>query len=212
MLVLAALEGRLQAQLAVGLTYFAGLRPGEARGVCWEDYDGYAIQVRTSVWRTYRTEPKTPNSIKPVQVIEPLRTMFAQLRAADGDPRTGPILRGTKCGRPLHLDNLAHRVIRPLLRRCVVCHRLESEHADNGHGFELDTALLDAWKGAYYSKRRSIGTLVTAVAKDQGLAAKGLMRNTLGVAQSHYIKSVPEETQKAMGLVEQLFAGNPHRA
>lgn len=31
---------RIQAQLAIGLMFFAGLRPGEARGVCWEDYDG----------------------------------------------------------------------------------------------------------------------------------------------------------------------------
>ena len=33
---------QLKAQAAVVLQFFAGLRPGEARGVCWEDFDGSA--------------------------------------------------------------------------------------------------------------------------------------------------------------------------
>jgi hypothetical protein len=103
-------------------------------------------------------------------------------------------------------------VIRPLLRRCVVCQQQESKHADSGHGFELDTPLLDAWKGAYYSKRRGISTFVTKIAKDKGQAACGLLRNNLATAQKSYIKAVPEETHQAMQKVEEFFAGEPHRA
>lgn len=37
---------RLKAQAAVALMFFAGLRPGEARGVSWEDFDGKRLTVK----------------------------------------------------------------------------------------------------------------------------------------------------------------------
>lgn len=57
-------EGEMQARAAVALMFFAGLRPGEARGIRWEDFDGKNLMVRQSVWHTFTTEPKTPNSVK----------------------------------------------------------------------------------------------------------------------------------------------------
>jgi integrase len=53
---------RLQAKAAVGLCFFAGLRPGEARGARWEDYEGKRLSVRQSVWHTHTTTPKTEES------------------------------------------------------------------------------------------------------------------------------------------------------
>ena len=41
--------GEWQARAAVGLMFFAGLRPGEARGVRWEDYQGKRLFVQQSV-------------------------------------------------------------------------------------------------------------------------------------------------------------------
>ncbi len=38
-------RSKLQAQTAVALMFFAGLRPGEARGARWEDYDGKTLSV-----------------------------------------------------------------------------------------------------------------------------------------------------------------------
>ena len=51
------------------------------------------------MWRTYATVPKTADSAKPVRVIEPLRSILVELREADGNPVSGPILRGPKSGR-----------------------------------------------------------------------------------------------------------------
>jgi integrase len=104
----------LRARAAVALMFFAGLRPGEARGVCWEDYDGKRLFVRRSRWRVWTTPPKTESSVKPVPVIEPLGGILAELREADGNPSSGPILRGPS-GSPLDLDNLAERVVKPAL-------------------------------------------------------------------------------------------------
>jgi integrase len=78
-----------QARAAVALMFFAGLRPGEARGARWEDFGGKKLVVRQSVWNTYTTSPKTESSIKPVPIIEPLNSILAELRMADGNPQNG---------------------------------------------------------------------------------------------------------------------------
>jgi integrase len=60
--------GQQKARAAVALVFFTGLRPGEARGVCWEDYDGKRLTIRRAVWHTHITSPKTKSSEKPVPV------------------------------------------------------------------------------------------------------------------------------------------------
>src|SRR5262249_19992136 len=106
---------RLQAQTAIGLMFFAGLRPGEARGASWEDYNGKTLTIKRSVWRTYTTAPKTASAAKPVPVIEPLRELLKELRALEGNPQTGSILQGMS-GKPLNLEMLAREVIMPAVR------------------------------------------------------------------------------------------------
>jgi integrase len=172
---------RLKAQAAVALMFFAGLRPGEARGLEWSDFDGQRLVVRQSVWHTHATAPKTAGSIKPVPVIEPLRALLEELRQADGNPSSGPILRGPSAGRPIILDNLAKRVVAPLLAAA----KLE-------------------WHG-WYSLRRGVATTLRGLTHDS-LAAKGLLRHSnVSTTERHYIKDVPENTLKAMNLLELMF-------
>ena len=109
-------EMRLKAQAAIALQFFAGLRPGEARGVCWEDFSGKRLTIRQSVWRTKVSTPKTQGSVGTVPVIEPLLRILTDLREADGNPATGPILRGPRDGKPLNLDNVERRVLSPILK------------------------------------------------------------------------------------------------
>ena len=101
---------RLQAQAAVALQFFAGLRPGEARGARWEDYDGKRLSVRQSVWHTQFTTPKTEESAKFVPVIQSLASILADLREAEGNPEQGPFC-AVRSKKPLNLDNLAKRVL-----------------------------------------------------------------------------------------------------
>ena len=171
--------GKKKARAAVALMFFAGLRPGEARGATWEDFDGKQLMVRRSIWQTHTTEPKTVESSKPVPIIEPLRTILTELREGDLNPASGPILRGPS-GRPLHLDNMARREIRPAL-----------------------TAAGIPWHG-WYALRRGIATLLNSVEKDP-MAAKGLLRHTSVITtQKHYIKEVPATTLAAMQKIEVL--------
>ena len=134
---------KLQAQAAIAMMFFAGLRPGEARGARWDNYDGKTLSVKQSVWRKHTTDPKTASAKKPVMMIEPLRELLAQLHQIEGNPGTGPILRGVKGG-PLDLNMLAKRVIRPALRN-------RKNYRD---GESKDWKPLE-WQ-AYYSLRRGI--------------------------------------------------------
>jgi integrase len=176
------------------------LRSGEARGVRWEDFDGNKLVVRRSVWRTYTTSPKAASSAMPVPVIEPLGSILAELREADGNPDSGPILRGP-LGKPLDLHNLGNRVVIPALKRCAICRCQKSKHEAGGHDFELDTSI-PQWHG-WYSLRRGVGTAVADLSNS--LAAKGLLRHSsISTTKRHYIKDVPERTREAMKRLETL--------
>ena len=159
--------------------FFAGLRPGEARGARWEDFDGKRLFVRQSVWHTFTTDPKTVDAASPVPVIETLAEILSQVRELDGNPSSGPILRGPS-GKPLNLDNLSKRVVSPLLKTA---------------GRE--------WHG-WYSLRRGVSTTLAGLTRD-AMASKGLLRHTnLATTTRHYVKDVPENTLLAMNLLETL--------
>ena len=92
-----ALEERqkLQAQTAIALMFFAGLRPVRHVGHVGK-IDGRTLSVKRSVWRKHTTNPKTASAAKPVVVIEPLRELLAELREAERKPANDPILCGAK--------------------------------------------------------------------------------------------------------------------
>jgi integrase len=173
--------GEWKARAAVGLMFFAGLRPGEARGIRWEDYQGQRLLVQQSVWHTHTTAPKTEDAASPVPVIETLADILGKLRELDGNPASGPILRGPS-GKPLNLDNLSKRVVSPLLKAA---------------GLE--------WHG-WYSLRRGVSTTLAGLTRD-AMASKGLLRHTnLATTTRHYVKDVPENTLSAMNQLESLFS------
>ena len=131
----------------------------------------------------------------------PLGGILAALREVEGSPTSGPILRGPG-EKPLDLDKLGQRVVRPTLKRCAVCKQLESKHKGAEHDFQLDTSL-PVWRG-WYSLRRGVGTAVASLAKDP-IAAKGLLRHSsVSTTERHYIKDVPENTLQAMKRLESL--------
>jgi len=86
---------------------------------------------------------------------------------------TGPVSRGPS-GKALNLDNLAKRVLAPVLE-----------------GAEIE------WYG-WYSLRRGVATTLASLSRDP-LASKGLLRHSsLATTQKHYIKDLPENTLQAM--------------
>jgi integrase len=172
----------VQSRAAIGLTFFGGLVPSEARGALWENYDGETLKITQSVWRGHAGPVKAEAREAPIPVGATLRDILAAVRLADGNPPSGPILRGKK-GQPLSLDNLNRRVIAPALRAAGI-----------------------PWNG-FRPNRTGISTIYTGLAKDSGMAAKGLLRHSqLSTTDRNYIQTVPAETLAAMAALEQQFA------
>lgn len=193
--VLDSLDGHPKARAAVALCYFGGLRPGETRGVKWEDleviplFDDSRQQVvgeewqltpRASVWRKHETEPKTADSIAPVPVVEPLRSILMELRTADGNPPSGYILRGYRDpNKPLNLDFLSRQLIAPTLLAKGI-----------------------TWRGGFYPQRHGISTKIKATTGDT-LAASGMLRHSdVATTERNYIHAVPDNTRRAMQQIE----------
>ncbi len=196
MLMLNKLEGT--ARTAVALMYFCALRPGEARGIKWADYDEgkRTMLVQRSIWRKHEKLPKTEESVAPVHVPEVLRDILSEL------PHLSEYILATPSGRPIDFHNLARRGIVAALKGCVVCRKSESKHAKADHKFERDPSL-PVWRG-FYALRRGIGTALADV--DNALAAKSHLRHAnVATTTAHYIKSVDAAAVRAVDKISELF-------
>lgn len=101
------------ARAVVAVAAFSGLRESEIRGLRWEDFEGQLLHVRRAVWRTHVGDTKTRESKNAVPIIEPLRKILNAHRRTNG--KSEWIFAGEKMGRPLHLDNLCRREIKPIV-------------------------------------------------------------------------------------------------
>jgi integrase len=167
-----------RARAAIALCFYAGLRPGEIRGLQWQDYKNHELTIQRSVWQSKIGKTKTSET-RTVPVIEPLPTILKELKKSQVAPDPGNyILSGDIV--PINLDNLSRRVIGPALK----ANRIE-------------------WK-AYYPGRRGISSLATKL--NNPLVASGLLgHKNLNVTLKHYTKVSPESIRKGMGKVEELI-------
>jgi len=179
---LEALKAMPMERAAVALVAFTGVRPSEARGLRWEEWNRAEehIAVQRGVWHRVVGDTKTRQSVRFVTVTGELREILLALWKSQGSPLGGYILAGLK-GQPIILDNMAKRTIRPTLEKAGV----------NWHGF--------------YSLRRFHATQVRMESKSSETAAKAL-GNTRDVADKHYIKpqTVLPDVRKA---VNDAFSG-----
>jgi integrase len=148
---------------AVAIIAYTGVRPCEARGLRWEEWDRLKqhIAVNRAVWHAVVGPPKTDPSLRFVTVTDEFREILLGLWKKQGSPLGGYILAGRK-GQPINLDNLAKRRIRPVLKNAGL-----------------------RWP-EWYALRRFLGTEVRMHA-DSEIASKAL-GNSKAVADRHYIK------------------------
>jgi len=164
--LLAALKDMPLERAAVAIIAMTGVRPGEARGLRWEEWDrvNEQIKVTRSVWHAVEGSTKTLQSERFVAVSGELREVLLALWKVQGSPLDGYILRGRR-GRPVNLDTMAKRTIR---------RRLEK--------FGL------VWP-EWYGLRRFHGTAVRAQSNLQ--TTSKALGNSPAIADKHYVK--PEE-------------------
>ncbi len=186
------------ARVAVGLMYFCGLRPGEARAVCWKHYDANrrVLQIRGSMFGTQLSTTKTEDSDGVVPVNNYLASI---LDGIQGSPDKY-ILAGPS-GKLVDLHNLAARVVVPALNRCNVCKKAESDHAKATHKFERDETL-PRWRG-WYALRRGCGTAAYQI---EPMAAKTLLRHkNISTTTQFYVASVDAAARNGVDKISALF-------
>ena len=170
---LSVLSGRSSA-----LQHFAGLREGEIRGQWWEDDGGDVLNIRRSVWRTHlKEETKTHEDDDDpgvIPIIEPLRANPRYHQAGDA---TGWMFPNT-IGGALDLDNLADRVIKPVLE---------------ANGLK--------WKG-WHAYRRGLATNLHDLGVPDKVIQAILRHEDVKTTQRSYIKTVPSVVTKAMKKLE----------
>ena len=182
---------------------FSGLRRSEILGLRWGDYDGATITVRRSRWHGFETDPKTKKSKAPIPVVKLLADALDAHKKRQGILAQNdlPIFQAEN-GKPLNLPNLARRVIRPAIERCLRCGKPAADHKPEGHMFELDTSI--AWHG-WHSFRRGLATNLHQL----GVADKDiqaiLRHSNVNLTINTYIKSVAESGVSAMDLLGEKF-------
>ena len=162
--ILRALKDMPLERAAAGIVALTGVRPGEARGLRWEEWDRVKqhIHVCRAVWHAHVGTTKTEQSERYVTVVDELRDILLDLWSAQQCPMGGYILAGPRKGQPANLDNMAKRSIRKALKQAGV-----------------------AWP-EWYALRRFHATQVRMQA-DSETASKAL-GNSKEVVDKHYIK------------------------
>lgn len=176
--ILLALANKPTAQLVMALS-FIGLRPSEIAALRWEDIgwqenDGEnvrVINVRRSFWRGTIDDCKTKNSRRAVTIGATLDALLENYRAVA--PSNFGYIFENSLGDPLDLNALSLKVIRPILAE---------------HGLE--------WK-KYYAGRRGAETEMNRHTNGNSQVTSHHFGHSKEVADTHYVKPIPEETRKA---------------
>jgi integrase len=163
----------------IGVAAFAGLREGEIRGLWWQDDELSVLNIRRSVWRSFvLDETKTHEDEDDpgvVPIIQPLRLMLDQIRPQAG---SGWMF-GNSIGGALDLDNLADRVIKPVLK---------------ANGLK--------WKG-WHAYRRGLATNLHELGIPDKVIQAILRHEDVKTTQRSYIKTVPSVVTEAMKRLEE---------
>ena len=188
--VITALVDRVDAQLVMALSFFAGMRKGEIQGLKWVDIDGDFIHVRRAFSRGVVGTPKSKKSVRSLPIIQPLRGLLMLWRAkcpkeqvwlfhnSEGSPTEDQPGRGA-----LNMDQFAREVIRPALRK---------------KGCE--------WKG-FHAGRRGLGSELRSLTGNSTAARDMLGHTTTRVTEEHYEHTLPEDALRGMRLLEEKTLG-----
>ncbi|HEY4837241.1 MAG TPA: tyrosine-type recombinase/integrase, partial [Candidatus Acidoferrales bacterium] len=139
---------------------------------------------------------KNASSEAPVPVIKRLADALEAHRTALG-VRAAPDMPIFQNGnaKPLNLDNLALRMIKPAIEKCVKCHKLESDHKESDHPYELDKKTKFFGFHAY---RRGLASNLHALGVPDLVIQKILRHSNVATTQAAYIKTTNEAQIGAM--------------
>jgi integrase len=158
---------------------FTGLRKQEIKGLRWEDFKGNELHVQRSVYGRHVQETKTLASKAPVPVLPIVRTALEEHRKRT--PDMGFIFTGMTSHKPLRIENLFRRDLRPVLVKNKI-----------------------PWKG-WHAFRRGLGTNLNTLGVDPKTIQAILRHSELSTTMEIYVQPVPKESHAAMKKLERAF-------
>lgn len=201
--ILAVLSDYVECQLVMALAFFWGLRPGEIRGLRWEDFceessetcpicteeetviEVAHVHIRRSIDKQGKEgRPKTDEAEQPLPLMIPIAMPLQLWREQCGNPVQGWLFE-TKNGTPVDLRDWVRTKIRPAMQQAQP--KLK-------------------WKGLY-AGRRGAATMLLQLTGN-ALASQQLLRHKpgSGVTARHYLKAIPEALLAGTRLVEDAVA------
>ncbi len=182
---------------------FSGLRVSELRGLRWGDFDGESLHVTRSIWRTHVNAPKTSESEAAVPVLPAIARVLEEHRERCKNPTPDSyIFAGDKFGGPLNLANLARRVIKPSIEKCLKCEKSRAKHEKETHLFELDETL--RWKG-WHALRRGLASNLYSLGVQPRVIQSVLRHASMSVTMDFYVKAEQDAARTALKPLTDLF-------
>lgn len=169
--IISALVSRVDCQLMIALSFFAGLRPSEIAGLRWEDFDAAAVHIRRACVRGVVGIPKTPESLATLPLLPQVTIPLTLWRQKCGKPTEGWLFANER-SKPQNLKDVVSRTIRPTLQKA---------------GIE--------WKGLY-AGRRGAATAIIGLTGGNYAAAQELLRHR---NMSTTLQFYKKQTQNALG-------------
>jgi integrase len=195
------------AATAFAVASFMGLRIGEIEALRWEDYRDGEMHISRSIWNGHVGQPKTRKSAAPVPVIRHLAERLELHRLHCGNPRSGPIF-ANSFGKPMSMNNLLGRVIRPVLNRCTSCGRSKGKpHLKADHEYQRD-ARLPQWQG-WHAARRGLGSNLYRLGVPPMVIQRILRHSNVSTTANYYIKTAADDVRNAMAKLEQTVTERP---
>ena len=175
------------AATVVALAAFSGLRKSEIQGLKWNDLKGSELHAQRTAWRPTHVveQTKTEASRGAVPIIPELARHLENHR--DDFPAEDFIFTGPKMGRPLNLDNLARRVIRPALTKATTDGKKEIPWC-GWHGF-----------------RRGLATNLYELGVEAKTRQAILRHADVSVTEKHYVKPVTKVSAAAMAKFQSVL-------
>ena len=99
--------------------------------------------------------------------------------------------------------NVLNRQILPALRRCKICSKAESQHAEANHDFKLNETF-PKWRG-WHAARRGLGSNLYALGVPEKVIQQILRHANVSTTATYYIKTVPAQVTDAMEKLEQVL-------
>jgi len=151
------------AQIALLLGFFAGLRPSETEALDWSNVNVAAgtLKVCESTVNGVKATRTKTGETRVVTYLEPLVPVLREWHKRQGSPKSGLVIH--KNGEPVSLKHLSDEVVKPAAEKA---------------------GLGDRWQG-YYGARRGCGTLLVQTGSSCEQGGK-FLGNTPEVFRAHY--------------------------